>query len=68
MGGNSEPYDVVARVVRVTGAALLCEVEDTKIWFPRSQCLAGTEVRDVGDEGSLVIPQWLAAEKGLYEG
>lgn len=34
-------------------------------WFPKSQLHGRTEVKDVGDEGTLVITTWLAEKKGL---
>lgn len=55
----------VERVVRATAKALLVEVEGEEVWIPRSQIHDDSEVWDEGHEGTLVIPLWLAAEKGL---
>lgn len=36
-------------------------------WFPRSQILGESEVQEEGDEGTLVIPRWLARERELTD-
>lgn len=36
-----------------------------KIWIPRSQISNESEVFDEGDEGTLVIPRWLAEREAL---
>jgi hypothetical protein len=55
----------VEQVVRATGKALLVLVEGEEVWIPRSQIQEDSEVQDEGDSGTLVIPMWLAEEKGL---
>lgn len=48
-----------------TPKAILIEVDGEEHWIPRSQLLDGTDVDDVGDEGKIVIPKWLADDRGL---
>ncbi len=65
------------KVIRETTAAILVQgaglssdpfgTSDPKQeeWIPKSQLHDNSEVRDVGDEGTLVISTWLAEKKGL---
>lgn len=63
---NAEPIEVEGVVcIRETDAALLCQVDGKEVWIPRSQVLDDSEVNEEGDEGVLVIPEWLALERGL---
>ena len=58
------------RLVRTTDKALLVEYEGEEIWVPRSQVDDDSEIysdKQVGETGLLVIPYWLAEEKG-FEG
>lgn len=55
--------DVVA--IADTPAAVLCVIEDDKVWIPRSQIAKGSEVQNNEDEGSLLITKWIAKKKGL---
>jgi hypothetical protein len=69
MSGN-EPVEIDDVIVEhTTAAALLCDFGDgDKHWIPRSQILEDSEIEKKahkGDEGTLVIPQWLAEEKEL---
>lgn len=54
-----------AKVKRTTPSALLVEVDGRKVWVPRSQLLEENDVSEEGEEGLLVIPEWLAIERGL---
>ncbi len=56
-------FDVI--VIAETEKALLCNIEGEEIWIPKSQILDESEVIEKGDEGSLIITQWIASEKGL---
>jgi hypothetical protein len=59
-------YEVVVHANTVY--AVLCEVleADTKVWIPFSEMMEDSdEVRTEGDEGTIIIPRWLAEEKGL---
>jgi hypothetical protein len=65
------------KVIRSTAAAILVQgkglstdpfgMEDNKQeeWIPLSQLHDSTEIREIGDEGDLVISTWLATKKGL---
>jgi hypothetical protein len=44
--------------------AIYCWYEDEPGWVPKSQLHPDSEVRARGDVGVLIIPAWLAAEKG----
>lgn len=53
-------------VKAATDKALLCEIDGSEHWIPRSQIIEdGTEVADRGDTGTLVVTRWIATEKGL---
>ena len=52
---------------RETDKALLCEIDGTEHWIPKSQLLRGNEIECRGVEGKLVIPRWLAIEKKLID-
>ncbi len=57
-------FDV--EVIRDSGLALLVVVEgDVEAWIPHSLIDEASEVAEDGDSGLLVIPEWLAVEKGL---
>lgn len=51
--------------LRATEKALLCEVDGKQVWIPQKLIHDDSEVWKPGDEGELVIPMWLAEEKGL---
>jgi hypothetical protein len=53
--------------LRETDKALCCKLEthDRPIWFPLSHIDDDSEVWRVGDEGTLIVSEWLAAQKGL---
>jgi len=54
-------------VKRKTVKAILVVYEEVEGWVPFSQIVDGSEIYEastVGDEGVLVIPEWLAGEKG----
>lgn len=52
-------------VIRDSGKALLVEYEGEEVWIPKSQIDDDSEVWKEGQEGTLIIPYWLAEEKGL---
>ena len=39
--------------------------DDELTWIPKSQICDESEVNEKGDSGTLVIPYWLAFDKGL---
>lgn len=53
------------RVVHATDKALLCEIDGDETWIPKSQISADSEVSEAGDEGTLIITEWIAEQKGL---
>ena len=64
--GSKEPYEVEdVRVRTETQGALLVAIGPRLIWIPKSQVLEGSDVWAEGDEGTLVIPEWLAVERGI---
>lgn len=54
-----------AETIRETPKAILVEVEGEEFWIPKSQIDDESEVWQDDQEGELVIPLWLAEEKGL---
>ncbi len=53
------------RVVKATKLAILVDIDGQDYWFPRSQIAVDCELSDEGDEGTLVVAEWLAKNKGL---
>lgn len=51
--------------LKETGAALLCKIDGDDYWMPKSQIDSESDVNAEGDEGTLVVTQWIAMEKGL---
>jgi hypothetical protein len=51
--------------VRASELALLCRVAGREVWIPLSQIDDDSEVWEPEQTGTLVIPEWLAKEKGL---
>ena len=49
-------------VKRESAMAILADVEGKNVWLPKSQL---EDWPDVGDEGEILIPEWLAMEKRL---
>ena len=68
---SAEACDFPAIVKRSSEKALCCSVEVSKgkykeVWIPMSQIHDDSEVYDATTKrGKLVIPAWLAREKGL---
>jgi len=55
----------VDEVVKETEAAFLCSIEGEELWIPKSQLKDGSDELEEGGSGTIVIPTWLAEEKGL---
>lgn len=55
--------DVTAE--KETPDALLCNIEDKKVWIPKSQISDDSEVYSEGHEGTLIVSEWIAEQKGL---
>lgn len=66
---NNEPTSFDEVVIKaVTDLAFLMEIDGDDHWIPKSQILDGGNFDDdseLGDQGELLIPEWLAIEKGL---
>lgn len=67
-----EPINIDEVMVQhVTDKALKCEnPEGDEFWIPKSQIHRESEITEKskkGDTGILVIPRWLAIEKGLVD-
>jgi hypothetical protein len=54
-----------ATALKETDAALLCGIDGESVWIPKSQIRDGSEVHEEGEEGDLVITEWIAKKKGL---
>lgn len=70
MGFNDETVEFKdVKVERVHDAAVLCIIEGEKHWMPFSQIIDGeseiTKDSSKGDEGTLVVTEWICIEKGL---
>ena len=48
-----------------TMLALLCIIDGEEHWIPKAQIDANSEVWKNGDEGTLIISEWIAEQKGL---
>ena len=58
-------YDVKA--TRDAGSAMLVEIDAEEYWIPYSQIHDNSEVQEEGDEGELIVTEWLAIKKGLID-
>jgi hypothetical protein len=54
-----------SRIVKKTGMATLCVIDGKQIWIPDSQICDDSEIWKEGDEGKLVISEFIALQKGL---
>jgi hypothetical protein len=68
-GGEREDDVSVPGVTAMRASAKAIQVRvpgrDELLWIPRGQVREGSEVREDGDHGTLVISGWIAGEKGL---
>lgn len=55
--------DVICKAA--TAKAILVVIEDEEYWIPQSQVDDDSEVWEKDDEGTLVISDWIAEQKGL---
>lgn len=51
--------------IHETDDAILVVIEGDEYWIPQSQIDDDSEVWKNGDEGTLVITEWIAEKKGL---
>jgi hypothetical protein len=65
--GRKEEQVLVGPLVCVkeTEKALLVKFEGVETWVPKSQVIGSeSEVNEQGDQGMLVVTEWIAKEKG----
>jgi hypothetical protein len=60
-----EKFECEAECIANTKEAALCVIDGEEYWIPQSQILNDSYVWKKGDEGTLVITEWIAIEKGL---
>lgn len=48
-----------------TAKAILCIIGSEEVWIPRSQLHEDCSELDKGDEGDLIIPDWLAEQNDI---
>jgi hypothetical protein len=60
-----EKFECEAECIANTADAALCVIDGVEYWIPQSQILNDSYVWKKGDEGTLVITEWIAIEKGL---
>ncbi len=51
--------------LRETDRALLCQIDGEEVWIPKSVIDDESDVREEGDTGVLIIPEYIAKEKRL---
>lgn len=59
-------FDCDAKCVAETEKAVLCVIDGEDLWIPKGQILDESEVWKKGDEGTLVMTEWIAQKKGLF--
>jgi hypothetical protein len=72
MARDSEDFEPIeidgVTAIHETEQALLVEYEGDEFWLPKSQIHDDSEVYERETKGKLVIPRWLAIEKGFIDG
>jgi hypothetical protein len=48
-----------------TEKALLCIIDGEEHWIPKGQVDDDSEVYKRGDQGTLIVTEWIAKQKGL---
>lgn len=58
-----------ARVLRASesGASVLVAVAGQQVWVPQSQIHADSEAYKPGTDGTLILPRWLAEDRGIED-
>lgn len=54
-----------AQVIDMTNLAIKVTIDGIPYWIPSSQIDDDSEVWQMGDEGTLILNEWIAKEKGL---
>ena len=52
-------------ILKETASAVLVDIDGEEVWIPQSQIHADSQIWEEGDEGDLVISDWIAKDKGL---
>ena len=66
MSDDDDNVTIECTALQQTAKGLLVRSEDGKeAWLPQSQIHDDSEVWKKGQKGKLVIPTWLAEDKGL---
>lgn len=52
-------------IKRETDKAILCDFGDKECWIPLSQVDDDSEIWQAGEEGTIIVSEWIAKEKGL---
>jgi len=61
-----DPFTIeTAEVISEGRRASLCRVDERGLWIPNDRILPGSEIRNNGDRGRLLVPRWLAEHLGL---
>lgn len=51
--------------LRETDMALLCQIDGEEVWIPKSTIDSESDVKEEGDEGTLIITESIALDKRL---
>lgn len=62
---RSECIELWCRSFDETAKAIFCDFGDVRCWIPKSQIHDDSDVYEGDQEGEIIIPEWLAEEKGL---
>lgn len=57
--------EVDVPVTKSTEKAIMINYEGETFWIPRVLIQSDSEVKDEGDKGTLIIPQWFADKEGI---
>ena len=52
-------------IIAETPLAALCVIDGAQYWIPQSQISDDSEIWHKGDDGKLIISEWIATEKKL---
>ena len=65
MSPDVETVELQAKCIRETPEAILVEVDGDEHWLPKSCVADHSEVFEEGDDGILVVAEWIARDRGL---
>jgi len=61
----SDTFEIEVEVLKDLPKSLLVLTEDgEEAFIPKSEIRHGTDVESAGDEGTLIVPSWLARKEG----